>query len=125
MYKILNNLATYGIGEPGILQSYVDCEIGFIDGFRIIDVRTLIDGDNRLSEYSLNIIRVTSYLQLGENVVICSRAGVSISNAIALGVLINYFKMDFCNAIGLVISKVCICNILNTHTISLQKLFKL
>jgi protein-tyrosine phosphatase len=62
----------------------VNCEIGFIDDFRIIDVRTLVDGDNSLSQYILNIVRVTSYLELGEKVVICCRVGVSRSNAIAL-----------------------------------------
>jgi protein-tyrosine phosphatase len=32
----------------------------------------------------LNIIRVTSYLEVGKKVVICCRVGVSRSNAIAL-----------------------------------------
>ena len=31
MYKILENLATDGLGEPTELPSYVDCEIGLID----------------------------------------------------------------------------------------------
>ena len=47
------------MGEPGIIERYVNCETGIIDDFRIIDVRTLIDGDNTLSEYLLNILRVT------------------------------------------------------------------
>ena len=63
MYNILTNLATHGIGKPGIIERYVNCEIGFIDDFRIIDVRTLIDGENIPSEYLLNIVRVTSYLE--------------------------------------------------------------
>ena len=42
MYKILENLATYGLGEPSELSGYVDCEIGLIDDFRIIDVRVLL-----------------------------------------------------------------------------------
>ena len=69
MYNILTNLATHGIGKPGIIERYVNCEIGFIDDFRIIDVRTLIDGENVPSEYLLNIVRVTSYLELREKVV--------------------------------------------------------
>ncbi|MGB7956638.1 MAG: hypothetical protein WCF23_21915 [Candidatus Nitrosopolaris sp.] len=95
MYNILTNLATHGIGKPGIIERYVNCEIGFIDDFRIIDVRTLIDGENIPSEYLLNIVRVTSYLELREKVVICCRVGASRSNAIAVGVLVRYFKMDF------------------------------
>ena len=110
------------MGEPGIIERYVNCEIGIIDDFRIIDVRTLIDGDNTLSEYTLNIFRVTSYLEISEKVVICCRAGVSRSNAIALGVLVYYFKMDFCKAMELVSSKVPICNILHPHILALQKL---
>ena len=73
MYKILENLATYGLGEPSELSGYVDCEIGLIDDFRIIDVRVLpeFDAPSSPSEYKLNIMRVTSYLELGEKVVVC------------------------------------------------------
>ena len=110
MYKILTNLATHGIGSPGTSERYVNCEVGFIDDFRIINVRTLIDGDNIPSDYLLNIVRVTSYLELGEKVVICCRVGASRSNAIAVGVLVRYFKMDFYKAMEVVISKVPICN---------------
>jgi len=124
MFNILTNLATHGIGKPGIIERYVNCEIGFIDDFRIIDVRTLIDGENVPSDNLLNIVRVTSYLELGEKVVICCRVGASRSNAIAVGVLVRYFKMDFCKAMELVISKVPICNILQPHSMALQKLFK-
>ena len=37
--------ATYGLGEPSELSGYVDCEIGLIDDFRIIDVRVLPEFD--------------------------------------------------------------------------------
>ena len=124
MYKILTNLATHGIGRPGTIERYVNCEVGFIDDFRIVDVRTLIDGENIPSDYLLNIVRVTSYFELGEKVVICCRVGASRSNAIAVGVLVRYFKMDFYKAMEVVISKVPICNILEPHIIALQKLFK-
>jgi hypothetical protein len=124
MYKILTNLATHGIGSPGTSERYVNCEVGFIDDFRIINVRTLIDGDNIPSDYLLNIVRVTSYLELGENVVICCRVGASRSNAMTVGVLVRYFKMEFYKAMEVVISKVPICNILEPHIIALQKLFK-
>ena len=54
MYKILENLASYGLGEPSELSGYVDCEIGLIDDFRIIDVRVLpeFDAPASPSEYS-------------------------------------------------------------------------
>lgn len=69
--KILENLATNGLGEPSELTGYVDCEIGLIDDFRIIDVRVLpeFDPPSSPSEY-LDIMRVTSYLELGEYVVV-------------------------------------------------------
>ena len=67
-------------------------------------MRTLVDGENPLFEYELNIIRVVSYLELGEKVVICCRAGVSRSNAIALGVLVHYFKIDVKQALELITS---------------------
>jgi len=116
--KILDNLATHGIGEPGLLKGYSECKEGLIDNFRIVDVRTVVDGENPLFEYELNIIRVVSYLELGEKVVICCRAGVSRSNAIALGVLVHYFKIDVNEALELITSKIPMCNILPPHITS-------
>ena len=102
MYKILENLATDGLGEPTELSGYVDCEIGVIDDFRIINVRILPEFDPPSpSEYKHNIMRVASYLELGEIVVISCSHGMNRSNAIALGVLVQYFKMDFFHALEL------------------------
>jgi hypothetical protein len=62
MYLILDNLATHGIGEPRVIKRYVNCEVGFINDFRIIDVRTLLDSKDSsnnnvpISEYLLNIV---------------------------------------------------------------------
>jgi len=114
--------SAHGIEEPGLLAGYSECKEGFFDNFRIVDVRTLEDGENPLFEYELNIIRVVSYLELGEKAVICCRAGVSRSNAIALGVLAYYFKIDFNEALELIISKVPICNILSPHISDLCRL---
>lgn len=122
MYKILDNLATHGLGEPGILQGYSECRQGLIDKFRIVDVRTLNDGTNSLFDYKMNIMRVISYLEIDENVVICCRLGISRSNAIALGVLIYYFNIDFSQSLELITSRVPICNILSPHILALQKL---
>jgi protein-tyrosine phosphatase len=122
LHKILDNLATHGIGEPGLLAGYSECKEGFIDNFRIVDVRKLVDGENPLFEYELNIIRVVSYLEMGEKVVICCRAGASRSNAIALGVLAHYFKIDFNEALELITSKVPMCNVLPPHISALYKL---
>ena len=64
----------------------------------------MIDGENPLLEYKLKIMRVLSYLELGEKVVICCRAGISRSNAIALGVLVYHLKNDINNALTLITS---------------------
>jgi len=61
LHKILDNLATYGIGEPGFLAGYSECKEGFIDNFRIVDVRMLVDGENPLFEYELHVGRQLSW----------------------------------------------------------------
>ena len=127
MYKILENLATDGLGEPTELSSYIDCEIGLIDDFRIIDVRVLpeFDTPSSPSEYKLNIARVTSYLELGEKAVVCCSHGMNRSNTIALGVLVQYFKMDFFKALELIKSRVPICTILSANFVALRKVFRI
>ena len=127
MYKILENLATDGLGEPTELSSYIDCEIGLIDDFRIIDVRVLpeVDAPSSLSEYKLNIVRVTSYLELDEKVVVCCSHGMNRSNAIALGVLVKYLKMDFFKALELIKSRVPICTILSANIVALRKVLRI
>ena len=121
----MDNLATHGLGEPGILQGYSECKQGLIDKFRIVDVRTLNDGPNSLVDYELNIMRVISYLEMEENVVICCRLGISRSNAIALGVLLHYFKIDFSRSMELIRSKVPRSNILTPHILALRKLLNI
>jgi hypothetical protein len=121
LHKILDNLATHGIGKPGLLAGYSECKEGFIDKFRIVDVKTMVNGENSLIEYELNIVRVVSYLEMGEKVVFC-RASVSRSNAIALGVLVHYFKIDFSQALQLITSKIPIWDILPPLISALCKL---
>jgi hypothetical protein len=96
MYKILKNLATDGLGEPTELSSYVDCEIGLIDDFRMIDVRVLpeFDTPSSPSEYKLNFVRVTSYLELGEKVVVCRSHGG------CTGCVSTIFRNGFFRGIG-------------------------
>jgi hypothetical protein len=122
LHKISDNLATHGIGKPGLLAGYSECKEEFIDNFRIVDVRMLVDGENPLFEYELNIISAISYLESGEKVVICCRAGVPRSNAIALGVIAHHFKIDFNEALELITPKVPMCNILPPHISALCKL---
>jgi len=45
------------------------------------------------------------------------------SNAIALGVLVQYFRMDFFEALELIKSRVPICTIISANIVALTKLF--
>lgn len=127
MFKITDTLATHGLsGENYYPMKYVECKVGEIDGFKIVDVRPLLDGcgGNSDAEYKLNIARVTSYLENGDKVVICCRAGISRSNAIALMVLVKYYKMDYYSAFELIKEKVPIAMIALAHLDAARRIFK-
>ena len=94
MNKILENLSTHGLGEPNVIHNNIDCKEGTIDDFKIIDV-TMIHSASPLSEYKSNIIKAAIYLENGDKAVICCCHGRSRSNAIAVGVLVYHFKMNF------------------------------
>src|SRR6185436_2234533 len=124
MYVINNRLATHGLPQGNLYMSYNECEIGHHLGFRIVDVRPMMDDCTvKDKEYLLNISRVISYLQCGENVVVCCSAGISRSNSIALGVLVKYFKMDFYDAWELVKEKVPIADCDPCHIATLKRIF--
>lgn len=125
MFRITEQLATHGIGEKYYPLKYVDCEVGEIDGFQIIDVRPLLDeSGNSDADYKLNISRVTSYLENGKKVVICCGAGISRSNGVALMVLVKYFKMDYYDALELIRDKVPIAQIEPAHLDAAKRIFK-
>lgn len=124
MYLINERLATHGIPQGNLYMSYNECEIGHHNGFRIVDVRPMMDdGTVKDKEYNLNISRVISYLQCDEKVVVCCSAGISRSNAIALGTLVKYFKMDFYDAWELIRKKVPIVDIDPSHIAALKRIF--
>jgi hypothetical protein len=75
-------------------------------------------------EYKLNMTRVGSYLELVGKVVVCCSPGMNRSNAIAVGVLVQYFKMDFFKAWELVQSRLPVCTIISTNIVALTKLVK-
>ncbi len=119
MYLISNGLAVDAIPGKEIITHYVDTVVGNIDDFIIIDVRVLRNGHpNPDKEYLLNIIRVTSWLQCNQKVVICSSVAKSRSTAVAVGVLVKYFKMDFYTAMEFIKEKVPV-----THITSLKRIF--
>jgi protein-tyrosine phosphatase len=118
MFKILDNLATDGLdwddGEP------------LTDDYERVDVRMLqeMDADNHLSIYQYLILDIEKLLLRGKKVCIQCSGGVSRSNAIAVGVLIDHFKMDYYDALALVEDKVPICQIEDNHIRALKKMFK-
>jgi hypothetical protein len=112
MYIVNGTLAVDAIPQTKKEMRYVDAVIGKKEGFQIIDVRMLrYSHSNRDEEYLLNIVRVTSWLQCNEKVVICSSTAKSRSPAIAVGVLIKHFKLDFLGAWDQVRKKVPFANI--------------
>ncbi len=122
MYRINDILAIDAIPQTKEDMRYVDAVVGNIEGFRIIDVRMLKGSQsNPDGEYLLNIVRVTSWLQCKEKVVICSSSARSRSPAIAVGVLVKYFKLDFYSAWDQVRKKVPNANI-DCHIISIKRI---
>ena len=130
LFKILDNrLATAGISQfsykvlnEGLHQTnkYENA----IDSWQILDVRDLFDDDsNSLKDYKEKIDLAWDMIQKHGKVVVCCVAGISRSNAIALGVLVKYFNMDFYEAWKFVKSKVPIANIDPAHIEKLNQLF--
>jgi hypothetical protein len=105
-----------------VRMRYIDAKFGKIDNFKIIDVRMLNDSGNKQEDYELNILRVTSELFEGNKVVICYETGQSKSNAIALGVLVKYFKMSFHEAWDLIKKQVPNSSIDPVHIESLKRI---
>ena len=118
MFKIKDNLATHGVdwftGHP-------------FEGWEIIDARVLREADEpnpNPPELYLKLIHDSEkHLKEGKNVVIYCSGGASRSNSIALGVLIDYFKMNFYDALSLIEDKVPVCQIEDIHINMLKKMF--
>lgn len=123
MYIINDRLAVGAIAQTKEDMLYVNAIVGSIKDFQIIDVRMLKERQpNSDGQYILNIIRVTSWLQCNVKVVICSSAAKSRSLAIAIGVLVKYFKMNFYDAYDLVMKKVPLAEIKGNHIDSLKRI---
>jgi hypothetical protein len=126
MYIINDVLAVDSILQTKTEMRYIDAVIGNVNDFKIVDVRMLNNSKpNPVQDYVLNIIRVTSWLECRYKVVICSSSGQSRAPAIALGVLIKYFKMSFNQGLEAIKSKVPMTDIGNFHILALKKLFKI
>ena len=128
MFKIVENkLATEGVHEFTIYE-LKDVDHGTEGIANIVwpvaDVRDLYDDDsNSLEDYEKKIDLAWELIEKQGRVVICWVSGISRSNAIALGVLVKYFDMDFYDAWELVRQRVPRANINPSHISKLKKLF--
>jgi protein-tyrosine phosphatase len=130
MFKIIENkLATEGINEfslDELKDIYQDTGGITIIKWPVADVRDLYEDDsNSVEDYEKKIDLAWELLQKHGKVVICCVAGISRSNAIALGVLVKYFDMDFYDAWELVKERVPRANINPNHISKLKKLFNI
>lgn len=113
-------LATYGL--EGYRYSEIPIE-GYLKGYKIVDVRGLLDESGNSDEAYLKLIDKTiNYLDKYDKVVVCCVAGISRSNAIAVGVLIKYFNIEFNDAINIVKDQISNCLIENAHINSLKRI---
>jgi len=100
--------------------------------WKILDARKLADdGTNKLIDYARLIMIGYFYISHNNHVIVCCHAGISRSNAIAIGILTecgaspDMKPMDFYDAWALVRNKVPISNPEPCHISALSKLFGL
>jgi hypothetical protein len=125
MYIINEFLATDGIGEDDYPQKKLVPLYALHKGFHVVDVRNLKDeGGNKLIDYVRAIFKVSNGMAYHNYpIVVCCGAGQSRSCAIALGVLVEEYCMDFFDAWELVKQKVPICNIDPSHIAALKQIY--
>ena len=90
----------------------------------IVDCRVLLDDQgNDLNMYKDLIRKGIEFLKQGKEVVCCCSAGQSRSNSIALGILIEYFCMDFYDAWELLREKNPFCSIAMDHIDAIKYIY--
>ena len=136
MYEIIpGKLASHGIGDNYLVQPKDEARHGdhiTLNNreWRIVDARTISDeGTSPVRDYAYlidigeGLLEWIHTYELDMGVVVCCGAGQSRSNAIAIGILVEHFKMDFYDAYELIREKVPIQWILPDHITKLKKLF--
>lgn len=123
MFKITENLATHGLGETTYPAAKLDGGLLADTDFWIVDVRDMLDESQPIEVYQQKIDHAISCLDKHEKIAVCCGAGQSRSNAIAIGVLMKKYSMDFYDAYNLIREKVPIAQIEPCHISKLKKLF--
>ncbi len=123
MFKITNAIATHGLGETNYPATALDGRMLDETDYWIVDVRDMLDESQPAEVYQKKIEYAISCLDKNKKIVICCGAGQSRSNAIAIGVLMKKYNMDFYDAYNLVREKVPIAQIEPCHISKLKKMF--
>lgn len=125
---------------PGVLATWGAGDIGWDDKrksyrflkrnwngevWHVVDLRNdMIDGSgNPLWLYKRKINEAVSCISKYGRVMICCLAGISRSNSIAVGVLMERYNMDYIDAIGEVKDKVNYAMMDNAHLNALKGLY--
>ena len=127
MYKITDKIATHGLGETNYPMDEMQMmqDRGFLadTDFWVVDVRDMLDEPQPHNIYMSMISRAVSALNEHRKIVICCGAGQSRSPAIAIGVLMEKYKMDFYDAYDLIREKVPIAEIEPCHISAIKKIY--
>ena len=120
MHQITDQLATHGLDwSPESVNNDITAR-----GWHIFDIRGMLydEPKNTLEDYELCIDGIISELRKGKKVCISCSAGMSRSNAVAIGVLVKAGGMNFFQAYNFVHAKVPISEIEPCHILALKKL---
>ena len=129
MYRITDRLATHGLGETEYPQDFMNNRTGELETINdetwtILDARFMKDEPQDREVYKAAILLAGQMLNTyHRKLLICCGAGQSRSNAIALGYLVAWEKMNFYDAWELVREKVPIANIEPCHISALKGIF--
>jgi len=76
------------------------------EGWMVLSVRDLRDGLENPLKICKKIDYACAFLSLGAKIMIKCYAGISRSNSIAMGILVEYFNMEWLEALSLVLTNV-------------------
>ncbi len=117
-------LATYGLGDWNYDWKTQKPYEGNIGDYKVLDVRHLSDDHgNKDEDYKRLIDKGCEMLDEDKKLVIACMAGISRSNAIAMGILIQKYNMNFDQAYEEVRLRIKNCLIEPSHLKALKRLY--
>lgn len=132
MFRITDSLATHGLGDKSYPMTEKDLVSGKklqfpLNDWIIVDCRDLLDEYNPPMRYAEKILEVDDYIfdtYTKSKCVVCCGAGMSRSNAVALGYLL-YKGMTWDEAWKLIHAEGSIAQIESGHLHALRQLFNI